>query len=337
MIKTPGFWYRSGGAESIQEKLLSPFSKLYGMVAGAHRNSKTPRSTGVPVVCIGNLNAGGSGKTPMALVLMQMIKDQNLAKSPFFLSRGYGGKIMGPTLFAPKRHDFKDVGDEVMLLGHFAPTIVSRDRFVGAKLGAERGAGLVIMDDGLQNYDLQQDLKIVVVDGAMGFGNGKVIPAGPLREDLESGLAKADLFVVMGEDQRGLDSILSGTGKPVLKAQLRSQVSNIDPDQTFFAFAGLGWPEKFFGALRKAEVTVVGSQGFADHHPYTPEDMNKLVRKAEGLGAKLITTRKDFVRIPGHYKTNDKIAVAGVQVIWDDPSLASSVLHDAIARIRKIE
>jgi len=328
MIKTPSFWYRKPTeGPALFEKILTPLSKLYEKGAELHRESKSPSGVNCPVICVGNLNAGGSGKTPMALVLMQMAQESGLFKKPVFLTRGYGGRVRGPSLFDPKRHDPKDVGDEVFLLGKVAPCIIARDRFAGAMFAKNNNADLIIMDDGLQNYSLTQDLKIVVIDGSMGFGNGKTMPAGPLREPLSGGVAKADLFILMGNDQRGIGSLLPAD-KSVLNVSVTAQIDADDKDKPLFAFTGLGWPEKFFESLRAGGGDVVETQGFPDHHPYTPKEMDALIARAEAKGARLITTRKDMIRVPANYQRGGKISVAGLGMNWAEPQQVQEYMRE---------
>ncbi len=332
MIKTPSFWYSH--QPTWQEITLLPFSMIYAALVRLNRSMKKSGNADIPVICVGNLNAGGSGKTPLALVLMQIVKEHGGYKNPYFLSRGYGGRIMGPTVFDPRRHSFEDVGDEVLLLGKFAPCIVAKDRLAGARLAASRGADILIMDDGLQNYGLKQDLKIVVIDGSMGFGNKRVIPAGPLRENLQDGLAKADMFVVFGEDKRGIGALLP-KNIPILKAQLRARVTEEILGKDFIAFSGLGWPQKFFASLRALGLNIVESVPFPDHHVYTAQEMDDLFKRAMNKNARLITTRKDIVRVPSFYAKDKKIAVAGVHVEWNDPENAIGIIQGFLSSLGK--
>lgn len=297
-FKTPKFWYREDHKAGLIETLLSPLSYLYQMLSTAHQNSKTPHKVDIPVICIGNINAGGTGKTPTALAVMDVIQSSKFAKSPHFLTRGYGATLEGPLLADPTRHDYHDSGDEALLLAQKAPTIVSRDRVAGAKLAIEIGADLIIMDDGLQNAALQKDLKLVVINGAMGFGNGKTLPAGPLRQSLSDGLNNADGFVIIGEDLRNVAASLP-PATPLIRADLKQRGQNALSKNAYLAFAGLGYPQKFFDfAAQDCSLEIVEAITFPDHYPYTKSDLLDLKEKADHMGAKLLTTEKDALRLP---------------------------------------
>lgn len=299
-VKTPTFWYGENAAPSALRALaLRPASWLYGVAFRIHQGTKRAQKVPIPVVCVGNLVAGGTGKTPSAVAILSQLRDKGLAKSPFFLLRGYGGAERGPLLVDPENHTAWDVGDEALILAQHAPTIVSADRVEGAKLGMQHGADMVVMDDGLQNPGIHKDLKIVVINGEMGFGNRKIMPAGPMREPLESGLEKADAFMLIGDDKTNALDVLP-TDKPLIRAHLEADPT-FKPDNAvpYLAFAGLGYPDKFFGFLRESlKLDLAKTVAFADHCPYDDQDLKTLHTQAEALGATLITTKKDYLRLP---------------------------------------
>jgi tetraacyldisaccharide 4'-kinase len=300
-MRAPDFWNRRGLAAT----LLTPLGALYGAsVARKARNAK-PFSARAKVICVGNLTAGGSGKTPVALALAKFL----LARGDkvFFLTRGYGGKDAGPVRVGPK-HDAQQVGDEALLLARTAPTIVARDRAKGAALADRLGADVIVMDDGHQNFTLAKDFSLVVVDGGYGFGNGLMIPAGPLREPVVQGLARADAVIVMGDGTPDLQ----GYAGPVLRGRLEPQDDALR-GRRLFAFAGIGRPEKFVASLREAGVILAGTQFFADHHVYQPGQIAAL--KSRAGDAKLVTTEKDFVRLSG--PDQDGVAVLRVAAVLD--------------------
>jgi tetraacyldisaccharide 4'-kinase len=278
-LKTPDFWYRSAQQPpAILEKLLFPLSCLYAFGHKQCQKSRQPYRAAAPVICIGNIVAGGSGKTPSALAVMSLIQGRKLAKSPYFLTRGYGH-------------------DEDVLLSRAAPTVVNADRAQGAREAITRGADILVMDDGLQNPGLHKDLSFIVIDGQMGFGNGKLIPAGPLREPLHNGLERADAFILIGEDTRGVRTVLP-PGKPVFSASLKATEAP-PKDVRYIAFAGLGYPQKFFNFLRQdMGLDVVDTVSFPDHYPYNAPDIAELAHKAGKAEATLITTEKDMQRLP---------------------------------------
>ncbi len=297
----PGFWYRRADEPPpIFEKILDFAAPIYRAAHMLRQNIGLPYKSKIPVICIGNLNVGGAGKTPSALALMDIVKREHLARAPFFLSRGYGGAVPGPMLVNPAIHSSWNVGDEALILGRIAPTVIAHDRAKGAELAEREGADMILMDDGFQNPGLAKDISIVVINGEMGFGNLKTLPAGPLRETLKPGLDRADAFILIGADKRNIFMHLP-PGKPLFRAEI-SPESHAPPGGAYIAFAGIGHPEKFFGFLRAQNYDLAETVSFADHYPYTDEDMNLLLQKSDSAGAVLITTRKDFLRIPEQFR-----------------------------------
>jgi tetraacyldisaccharide 4'-kinase len=311
-LKTPAFWYRSKNSRApLIEWLLRPLSYVYALGHDIHQRSKTPEKIPVPVICIGNIVAGGAGKTPAALALMELIHKNTLANAPHFLTRGYGGTERGPLIV--ERQNAQQVGDESLLLASSAPTVVSSDRAVGGKLAAQSGADLIVMDDGLQNPGIAKDIRLVVIDGYMGFGNGHLLPAGPLRAPLDKNLKSANAFILIGPDTRAVKSILPPR-TPVFEATLKP-LRMPDVNKNYIAFAGLGYPEKFFRFLKEElKLNVVESIAFPDHHPYTEADIEVLKQKADTAGAQLITTEKDKIRLPA----DAPVETLPVQLVWNN-------------------
>jgi tetraacyldisaccharide 4'-kinase len=212
-------------------------------------------------------------------------------RNPFFLTRGYGGRLHGPILVGDD-NTARDVGDEPLLLHRAAPVVVARDRSAGVQLAEARGADVIIMDDGHQNFGLVKDLSLVVVDGEAGFGNGYVLPAGPLREPVNQGLSRADAVIIVGDGTPMLD----GFSRPVLRARLVQDGPEL-PHKRLVAFAGIGRPEKFFQALEAGGAELAATKRYADHHAYTSSEIARLKSKARSCDALLVTTEKDFVRL----------------------------------------
>lgn len=296
-MREPAFWWRPPGAVAA---LLAPLAAVYGSVAG-RRLRRDGTAAGIPVLCLGNFTTGGAGKTPAALAVARMLR--NAGASPFFLTRGYGGVRRGPLRVDPARHRAAEVGDEPLLLAAIAPTIVARDRVAGAALARAEGAGVVVMDDGFQNPSLRKDCSILVVDAARGVGNGRVIPAGPLRAPLAPQLERmhALLLVGPGEGAAPVGADARARGIPVFRAVLRP-----DPDavtalrgRQLHAFAGIGDPEKFFATLAGAGLDVAARQAFADHHRYRAAEAGALLARAARDGLTLVTTEKDLARLRG--------------------------------------
>jgi tetraacyldisaccharide 4'-kinase len=283
-----------------------------------------------PVVCVGNLVAGGAGKTPVALALGEAAVA--LGHNPHFLSRGYGGRIAGPARVDPARHGAADAGDEPLLLAAVAPTWVAHDRAAAADAAVAAGAGLLIMDDGHQNSSLRKDLSLVVIDGEYGLGNGRVMPAGPLREPAAEGLARADVVVMMGEDRHAITDN-AARWVPVVRARLMPTAwSQRLQDRAVLGFAGIGRPEKFFATLRALGCRVVDEQPFADHHAYSPDEIMQLVERAAVLGAVPVTTAKDHVRLPP--EARPMVEVVDVVLDWVDPGAPAQLVERAVQACR---
>lgn len=309
-MRAPEFWNHRHGASA----LLAPLGALYGASVAMNARLAAPYRAKARVICVGNLTAGGSGKTPVAIAIAARLvaKGRNI----FFLTRGYGGSEAGPLEVAPD-DSAAHVGDEALLLSQVRPAIVARDRAKGAAFAAARGADTIVMDDGHQNFTLAKDLSFVVVDGETGFGNGRVIPAGPLRESVPQGLKRADAVIVMGQGNPDLH----GYPGPVLRAQLVPE-GDFLKGKRVFAFAGIGRPEKFLATVRAAGATVVGAQSFADHHPFRKDEIAGLKKRAGD--SLLVTTEKDFVRLAQQDRAG--VAVLKVRVLFDDLAMLDSLL-----------
>jgi tetraacyldisaccharide 4'-kinase len=316
-MKTPSWWYRAPHSFSPISSILGPVACLYAKIAVAQRALTIPKSVSIPVICIGNLVAGGSGKTPTAISLLSLLKENRVFLSPAFLTRGYGGKIQGPER-VDEGHEAIMWGDEALLLARHAPTYVCANRYLGGVLAQNQGADAVILDDGFQNPSLLKDISLVVIDGMMGFGNRKTIPAGPLREPLGEGLARADAFILIGEDTTGVQGILPAD-KPVFTAQLKPKTETGLPNKgPYIAFCGIGFPDKFRATLENSGIEIVAFHTYADHHPYTAADMTRLVEEALEKKARLLTTEKDFARLPDFPKKS-LIDFLPVEITFDDP------------------
>ncbi|MGB4106973.1 MAG: tetraacyldisaccharide 4'-kinase [Alphaproteobacteria bacterium] len=330
-LKTPSFWYRSGGTPSLREKILSPFSFLYRIGYEIHQHSITPETLDIPVICIGNINAGGTGKTPAAIALMDVIRKNNLAAKPFFLLRGYGGGERGPLLVDTSKHNSWSTGDEALILASRAPTVIAVDRVKGAQLAERHHADMVLMDDGLQNPGIHKNIKVVVINGDMGFGNGRMLPAGPLREPLHKGLARADLFILIGEDKRGVAASLPAD-KPLVRAHMEPDLpAPLPKDKKYIAFAGLGYPEKFFAFARdKLGLDIVKTISFPDHYPYSEADIANLRARALEWNAELLTTKKDLLRLPAAER--ETIHTADVRLAWEDEAALADFLKTRLSQ-----
>ncbi len=320
-MQAPEFWSAERSAPALTA-LLSPLGAAYGLAGRLRRALATAYRPAVPVICVGNLVAGGAGKTPVALSLAARLAAQGRAL--YILTRGYGGRAAGSLRVESDRHTVAEVGDEALLLARAAPTWVARDRAAGARAAIDAGAELLLLDDGFQNPTIAKDLSLLVVDGAYGFGNGRVMPAGPLRETPAAGLARADAVVLMGEDRRGLASKLAAEA-PLLRARLvPTKDAAAFAGRRLLAFAGIGRPQKFFDSLAATGAEIVETRAFPDHHPYGEAEIDALAARAEQLGAALMTTEKDAVRLPPARR--DQIVTLPVEVAWDDAAALDDLL-----------
>lgn len=325
-MRAPGFWTRPPGAVAA---LLAPAAAAWTLATRRRIARAAAARVGVPVICVGNVTAGGSGKTPVALDLARRLLDRGIDAA--LLSRGYRGQLEGPVRVDPGRHGAVEVGDEPLLLATVAPTWVARDRAAGARAAAAAGAGAIVMDDGFQNPGLAKDLSLLVIDGTGGFGNGRVIPAGPLREPLGDALSRADAAVLLGEDRHALGPML--TGRPGRSGPLAVLHARLAPPpdaeaqwrgRPVVAFAGIGRPAKFFETLEGLGARLVAHVGFPDHHRYRPDEVMQLVEAAARAEAVAVTTAKDWVRLPE--KAKPMVRVLPVTVAWADEAAIEGLL-----------
>lgn len=321
-MRAPEFWERPDGP---LPRLLAPAAALYTAAGSLRQRLSRRTKVDVPVVCVGNLVAGGAGKTPVAISLALHLREAGV--EPHFLTRGFGGRERGPVRVDPARHDHHAVGDEPLLLAEIAPTWVGRDRVAAAGAAIAAGAEALVLDDGFQDPRLAKDFSLLVVDAAYGFGNGRVMPAGPLREPAAVGLRRADAVVLLETAGAGPTPPLPA-GTPLLRARM-VQTPSLERlrGRAVLAFAGIGRPARFFEMLREAGCQVVETAAFADHHRYRQEEVMALCERAARAGAVPLTTAKDAVRLPAGARP--MVEVAHVVIEWLD----AAALNRALARI----
>ena len=330
MMRTaPAFWARPPG---LLSELLRPVGAGWEAAGRLRQALARPYCPPVPVVCVGNLVAGGAGKTPVALALAAHVVSSGIAVH--IVTRGYGGRLGGPVRVDATLHDAAAVGDEALLLAEEAPCWVARDRADGVRAAVAAGAQMIVLDDGFQNPTIGKSLSLVVVDAAYGFGNRRVIPAGPLRENLARGLARADAVVLLGAETqpRRPEPLGIDTALPILHAVLQPVSGERLPGSRLLAFAGIGRPEKFFATLRGFGAELVATRPFADHHPYRAGEIDRLLHAAERSQARLITTAKDIVRVPAAKRA--AIEVLEVAIRWAEPAALVDLLR-AVVGARK--
>lgn len=308
-MRTPEFWYRPPGPLA---RFLAPIGALYGLGVRSRLALGRYEGVGVPVISVGNLTAGGAGKTPAVLALADTLGKRG--SRPHILTRGHGGSTVGPHLVDLARDDSASVGDEASLSARTAPCVVARDRAAGARFAVRNGADVIVMDDGHQNPALKVDLSIVVVDGTVGFGNGFLVPAGPLREPVGRGLARADAVIVIGNDRTGVAELVGET--PLFAARIRPDTGNtVWSGWRVLAFAGIGRPEKFFQTARETGADVVSTLPFPDHHVFAERELDRVFEAARRLNAVPVCTEKDAVRLPPEFRA--RVRTIGLRLEWE--------------------
>ncbi len=325
-MRAPDFW--GGDGSGLLPLLLSPLASLYG-AATARRMARPGWQAPVPVICCGNATAGGAGKTTVALDIGRRLANRGVAVH--FLLRGYGGRLKGPVRVDPRLHDSQAVGDEALLLAAERPAWISADRGLGAQAAVAAGAQIILMDDGLQNPTLLKDLSLLIIDGTFGFGNNRIIPAGPLREPVAVAAARCRAAVIIGEDETNAEALLP-PGMRILRAHLRpGPEAEMLAGQPVHAFCGIANPKKFFATLAEAGAVVAGRSAFADHYPFDAGDMRDILAEAESLRAIPVTTRKDFVRIPPAFRS--RVTVVTVRLEWEDTAAIEALLDPLAQRV----
>ena len=322
MPQAPEFWSRTG----LVSDLLLPLAWSHAALGAARRRLVQPWHASVPVLCVGNLVTGGAGKTPVVLSLAQILREAG--KAPHILSRGYGGSLHGPLRVDPAKHTAVEVGDEPLLLAEAAPTWIGADRARSARAAIAAGAEMLLLDDGFQNPMLHQDLGLLVIDGAYGLGNGRVIPAGPLREPASSGVARAQALVVVGADR--ID--FAPGDKLLLAARLVPQEAADLAGRKVIAFAGIGRPEKFFLTLRELGSELIAAYPFPDHHRYREGELAGLADAARGADALLVTTEKDCMRLTPQWRA--RMRTLKVVIEWSDRAALLSLLVPLLGAAR---
>lgn len=327
MIAEPAFWRERSPRARLVAAALAPAAALYDAAQRWRRATTRPARAATPVFCVGAATLGGVGKTPFALLLAERLTAQR--RRPVFLTRGYGGAAKGPLLVDPAAHDAALVGDEALLLAAAAPVVVARDRVAGAALCAKAGADAVVMDDGHQNPRLAKDCAFLLVDADDPDGNGRVFPSGPLREPIARALARADALVLVGE---------GGAPPPDYAGRLfRARIEPVDAPapRRVVAFAGVGAPRRFFALLSRLGFDVAAHRAFPDHHPYTAEELAGLGALARAERAELVTTAKDFARLPA--AAREGVLVLPVAMRVDRPDALDALLAETAARFSAAE
>ncbi len=323
MLKAPKFWYKK--KDTYLSNTLYPLSLIFRIGTKLRNVLSRKKNSKLPVICIGNIVVGGAGKTPVAIKLGSLLKKNGY--KPHFVSKGYGGIETNNTLIR-EWHSSKSVGDESLLLSEIAPTWIGRDRNKSFELAKENGADCVIMDDGFQNPTLQKDFSIIVVNGEQGFGNKRVIPSGPLRESISRGISRANLVIIIGEIGEDVRMKIPNT-VPIIHASFKiSKDNKIYKNQKVTAFAGIAYPEKFYNSLTEQGAVLVKKISYPDHHIFVENDMLNLAETANFTKSILVTTKKDFVRIPKSYRS--LVSTLDGEIEFEDEGLLIEILGNLL-------
>lgn len=362
MMKAPAFWSAPADDFSLPRMVLTPPAALYQFAGQLRHSFSQPDHVGRPVICVGNISLGGTGKTPICMMLAALLSAQG--EQPAVISRGYGGSQKSPLQVDPARHTAELTGDEPLMMAAQLPVFIARNRPLAARLAVQNKAGVLLMDDGLQNPSLARCLNLVVVDRKVGFGNGAVFPAGPLREPVMQALLRADVLILMGdalhnkknehetnqneknerEDILALIEMAETCGIDIFQAQLKPR--QIEPQQ-MIAFCGIGRPEKFYDLLEQSGYTLHSRHSFADHHHYTAREARDLLALAARENLPLITTQKDMARLtrPNQMSTPSALSATSelaqqaqvfeVEAVCDEPERLTRRIMDALAEDRQ--
>ena len=330
-MQAPKFWYRS---RSWQAFMLSPLGMVYAWATARRQKNARPTRVDIPVICIGNLNVGGTGKTPTTIAIAQMLTSRGIAVH--IVSRGYGGSLQAVTQVDPRVHTADETGDEPLLMAAFAPTWVANERVAGARAAQNAGADVILLDDGFQDPSLIKDLSIIVVDATRGFGNGRCLPAGPLREPVHVGLKRANAVISIGEpeaqsqfrersaDQLGRIAHITASLKPI-------EMGMPWAEGRYLAFAGIGDPEKFFATLRGLGAPLVRTVALDDHQKLARPMIQRLMKEAQSMNAQLVTTEKDAARLPADLRSG--ILSLPVRLEFDDAHALEALLEPVLSMI----
>ncbi|MDR2645673.1 MAG: tetraacyldisaccharide 4'-kinase [Holosporaceae bacterium] len=306
--KAPKFWYKK--PSRLQKIILKPIADIYSYVSTRnYQSSYSHELKGTKVIAVGGITVGGSGKTMVVKAICEILKSRN--RKAAILSRGYGRNSTETLRVNTEIHSYRDVGDEPLLLAEIAPVFVGRDRFKSAKLAKNEGFDAFILDDGITQKFLKPDIKLVVVDDNQRFGNGEMFPLGPNRLNFEKIKADIDGVVVIGKQEE--KGAFNYGDIPVFLGEILQDFSKIR--EKIIIFCGIGYPDKFFNSFGNFEV--IERVTFPDHNPYSNEDLERLILTAKIHDAQLITTEKDFIRVPTKYR--GAVTSVSACITWVEP------------------
>ena len=323
MLKAPKFWYYK--YDTFYSQILFPLSILFRFGTALRKFFSKERKSPIPTICIGNIVVGGAGKTPVSLKISKLLIKAGY--NPHFITKGYAGIVSDCTL-VENWHSPITVGDESLLLSKVAPTWIGKNRIRSSYLAKENNADCLIMDDGFQNPSIHKDFSIVIIDGEQEFGNQKVLPAGPLREKIQTGLSRANIAVVIGDMSEELINIMP-KNITVFNAKFEIDKNNeIFKGKNITAFAGIAYPDKFYDSLDEQGAKIVKKISYPDHYIYTENDMLSLAETANKTKSILVSTKKDYVRIPKSYRS--LVNTLDGEIIFKDEELVVKILSNII-------
>ena len=305
MINTPSFWKK----KKIISFLLSPFSLLYLLGLKTYEFFSKEIDIKIPVICVGNLVAGGSGKTPVTIELRKFLNKKY--SKVFVLTRGYKGKLKGPIIVS-KKSNFIDVSDEAIIHAKKGLTCMAKDKKLGANFCKKNGANIIIMDDGLQSKDIKKDFKILVVDDQYGFGNKFVLPAGPLRQTIKNAVKNCDVILIIKNNKIGKNLKIE-KHKNIFYAEKRVKLKKLKY-KNIFVFSGLGNNENFVSKLRKLNVNIKMIKNFPDHHKFSNNEVSNIIKTAREKKLSIVCTEKDYVKIPPQFKKFINVAYLEMKI-----------------------
>ena len=334
--EAPPFWW---SAPDWRAWALYPLSTAYGAIAARRMGSAPRLKVDLPVLCVGNLTVGGTGKTPVAIALARHAMAMKLV--PGFLSRGHGGGFSHPHIVDVHGDSARHVGDEPLLLAEHAPVAVTANRAAGAKILTERGCDFLIMDDGFQSARIHIDYALLVVDAFRGIGNGHVVPGGPLRAPVVGQMRFADALLKMG-DGDAADAVIrmaSRANKPVFEAHAEPRNPGAVAGRRVLAFAGIGNPQKFYRTLQDCGAELVQTKSFPDHHQFMADELAELVLQADKADLALVTTAKDAVRLRHAKGVPDgfveRLIVLEIDAVFEADPVPERIVADTLAAWRK--
>ena len=323
MLKAPKFWYQK--KDSYLSRSLYPLSLLFRLGTKVRNFVSTSKKSPLPVICIGNIVVGGAGKTPVSLKIGKMLIKAGY--KPHFISKGYAGIIKTSTL-VESWHSPTSVGDESILLSKVAPTWIGKNRNLSGEYAKMQGGDCLIMDDGFQNPTIYKDFSIIVINASQEFGNKRVMPSGPLRESIKRGLTRTNLVIVIGDTTDDLKKLIP-SNIPILSAKfIINKENKIFKGQKITAFAGIAYPEKFFTSLAEQGAQIVKEVIYPDHHIYHENDLLNLAEIANKTQSILVSTQKDFVRIPKSYRS--LVNTLEGEIVFDNEELLLKIISDVI-------